>query len=234
MKSLIVDQEFWQIFPDAQIFTLTLNGVNNHVPSDSTNYQQLLDQASAKAKSFLVEPDFKENEIIVEWREVFSQFKKKKGARASIEALLKRIDQGKKLNTVNPLVDIYNSVSLEYGVPCGGEDLDKVDGTMHLGIANGDEKFYPIGTDKNEPPRPEEIIYYDQVGAVCRSLNWRDGERTELTENTTNAILIIEGITKQQKVRAQNAIAALQEEINVHLGVSGTIQEFKFKKLQVK
>lgn len=234
MKSLIVDQEFWQIFPDAQIFTLTLNGVNNHVPSDSTNYQQLLDQASAKAKSFLVEPDFKENEIIVEWREVFSLFKKKKGARASIEALLKRIDQGKKLNTVNPLVDIYNSVSLEYGVPCGGEDLDKVDGTMHLGIANGDEKFYPIGTGKNEPPRPEEIIYYDQVGAVCRSLNWRDGERTELTENTTNAILIIEGITKQQKVRAQNAIAALQEEINVHLGVSGTIQEFKFKKLQVK
>ena len=56
----------------------------------------------------------------------------KKGARASIEALLKRVSQGKTFDPINPLVDIYNSVSLEYAVPCGGEDLDQIAGQMHL------------------------------------------------------------------------------------------------------
>ena len=44
---------------------------------------------------------------------------------ASIEALLKRFSQGVNFIQSIPLVDIYNSVSLSYAVPCGGEDLDK-------------------------------------------------------------------------------------------------------------
>jgi len=44
----------------------------------------------------------------------------KKGARSSTEALLKRVSQGREFNPINPLVDVYNSVSLSYAVPCGG------------------------------------------------------------------------------------------------------------------
>ncbi|BDR60020.1 B3/B4 domain-containing protein [Lactobacillus xylocopicola] len=226
MTALIVDQEFWSLFPDAQIFAIELRNIDNHIPTDQTEYQLLLSQAEEQAKSFLTAPDFKNNSVIAEWRTVMTKFKKKKGARASIEALLKRVDQGHTFTPINPLVDIYNSISLTYGVPCGGEDLDTLTGTMHLGLAQGNEAFYPIGSDKNDPPRPQEVIYYDTSGAVCRSLNWRDGERTMLTERTKNAILIIEGITDQQKARAQNAINALQSEIFDRLKVKGTIKRF--------
>ena len=45
-----------------------------------------------------------------------------------LEALLKRVSQGRECNLINPLVDIYNSVSLSYAVPCGEEDLAKIVG----------------------------------------------------------------------------------------------------------
>ena len=63
-----------------------------------------------------------------EWRQAFTQFKTEKGARSSIEALLKRVSQGREFNPINPLVDIYNSVLLSYAVPCGEEDLAKIVG----------------------------------------------------------------------------------------------------------
>ena len=37
--------------------------------------------------------------------------------------------------------EIYNSTSLKYAVPCGGEDLQSIDGDMHLGKAIGGEPF---------------------------------------------------------------------------------------------
>ena len=223
MQELIVDNTFWAIFPQAKIYTLIVNGINNHIPDISDNYQTMLNQAEEEAKQYLTAKDFKDNIVIAEWREVLTKFKKKKGARSSIEALLKRVSQAKTFNPINPLVDIYNSVSLEYAVPCGGEDLDQIAGQMHLGVATGNEDFYPLGAEKSDPPRAGEVIYYDQKGAVCRSLNWRDGKRTMLTEDTTYAILIMEAVTDSQKERADKAIQALKQKIVVELGVVGDI-----------
>lgn len=223
MQKLIVDNTFWSIFPQAKIYTLVVNDLNNHIPDNSDKYQIMLNQAETEAKQYLTAKEFKDNSVINEWREVLSKFKKKKGARSSIEALLKRVSQGKVFNPINPLVDIYNSVSLEYAVPCGGEDLDQIAGQMHLGVATGNEDFYPLGAEKSDPPRAGEVIYYDENGAVCRSLNWRDGKRTMLTEDTTNAILIMEAVTADQKDRAEQAIQALKKKIATELGVEGTI-----------
>ena len=223
MQELIVDNTFWAIFPQAKIYTLIVNGINNHIPKNSEKHQTMLNQAEEEAKQYLTAKDFKDNIVIAEWREVLTKFKKKKGARSSIEALLKRVSQAKTFNPINPLVDIYNSVSLEYAVPCGGEDLDQIAGQMHLGVATGNEDFYPLGAEKSDPPRAGEVIYYDQKGAVCRSLNWRDGKRTMLTEDTTNAILIMEAITDSQRERADKAIQALKQKIAAELGVVGDI-----------
>lgn len=223
MQKLIVDNTFWSIFPQAKIYTLVVNDLNNHIPDNADKYQIMLNQAETEAKQYLTAKEFKDNSVINEWREVLSKFKKKKGARSSIEALLKRVSQGKTFNPINPLVDIYNSVSLEYAVPCGGEDLDQIAGQMHLGVAAGNEDFYPLGAEKSDPPRAGEVIYYDHSGAVCRSLNWRDGKRTMLTEDTTNAILIMEAVTADQKDRADQAIQALQQKVAGELGVVGEI-----------
>lgn len=223
MQTVTVDKNFWELFPEAQLYTLVVNNMNNHA-HDLAPYQDLLKEAFKASEKFLVEDDFKENFVISEWRDIFTQFKKKKGARSSIEALLKRVAQGKELAPINPLVDIYNSISLRYGVPCGGEDLDKINGDLHLGLAKGGEDFYPLGAQKSEPALPQEIIYYDLDGAICRSLNWREAQRTMLTEETTNAILVIEAVTPSQQERSLEAIQELQAKIKDMLGVESELQ----------
>ncbi len=223
MQTVTVDKNFWELFPEAQLYTLVVNNMDNHA-HDLAPYQELLKEAFKASEKFLVEDDFKENFVISEWRDIFTQFKKKKGARSSIEALLKRVAQGKELAPINPLVDIYNSISLRYGVPCGGEDLDKINGDLHLGLAKGGEDFYPLGAQKSEPALPQEIIYYDLDGAICRSLNWREAQRTMLTEETTNAILVIEAVTPSQQARALEAIQELQAKIKDMLGVESELQ----------
>ena len=183
----------------------------------------MLNKASKKALAFIPDEAFTQNQVIQEWRETFSQFKTKKGVRSSIEALLKRVSQGREFRPINPLVDLYNSISLTYALPCGGEDLVSILLDLHLGKAKGGEAFFPLGAEEDAPALPEEIIYYDEAGAVCRSLNWREAQRTMLTEGTRDAVLVIEAINPNQKERALEAIEALNQLIQDYFGVMGQI-----------
>ncbi|MFT9272210.1 MAG: hypothetical protein ABF511_09910, partial [Lentilactobacillus hilgardii] len=109
MKKFIVDDQFWRLFPEAQIDTLTLRGIDNHGKArDHAYFQQLLDEAARESEQFMTEGIFRKNPVVDQWRQAYRQFKTKKGARSSIEALLKRIDQGRSFSPIFPLVDIYN------------------------------------------------------------------------------------------------------------------------------
>jgi DNA/RNA-binding domain of Phe-tRNA-synthetase-like protein len=88
--------------------------------------------------------EFSSNEVIKVWREAFQKFKIKKGVRSSIEALLKRVHNGNHIGTINPLVDIYNSISLKYALPCGGEDIDTFAGNVKLTKALGSEQCFKM------------------------------------------------------------------------------------------
>ena len=224
IMKVTVEHEFWQVFPEAQISVLVVKGLDNRVDESKDLYfKSLLDKGAKRAEDFILDENFTQNEVIQEWRQAFSKFKTKKGARSSIEALLKRVSQGREFHPINPLVDIYNSVSLSYAVPYGGEDLDKIVGGLHLGKAKGGEAFFPLGAESDAPALPEEIIYYDEEGAVCRCLNWREAQRTMLTEETKDAVLVIEAINKEQAVRAQAAMTELQTLIEEYFGVKGEI-----------
>ena len=191
--------------------------------SKDTYFKSLLNKGSKRAETFIEDDTFTQNIVIQEWRNAFSKFRTKKGARSSIEALLKRVSQGREFNPINPLVDLYNSVSLSHAVPCGGEDMAKIQGDLHLGKAEGGEAFFPLGAETNAPALPEEIIYYDDEGAVCRCFNWREAQRTMLTEGTTDAVLVIEAINEDQAKRAQVAMNELKSLVEDYFGVKGEI-----------
>ena len=221
---VIVENEFWSLFPEAQISVLVVKGLDNTVDESKDSYfKSLLDKGAKRAEEYISDDNFTQNEVIQEWRQAFSKFKTKKGARSSIEALLKRVSQGREFNPINPLVDIYNSVSLSYAVPCGGEDLKKIAGHLRLGKAKGGEPFFPLGAESDAPALPEEIIYYDDEGAVCRCLNWREAQRTMLTEETNDAVLVIEAINAEQATRARAAIEELQDLVKDYFGVQGEL-----------
>ena len=225
MTKVVIDQKFWDLFPDAQISTLAIHQINNHVDEkDDPYFAKLLSDGAEESKKFINDEVFRESEVVDQWRQAFREFKTKKGARCSIEALLKRVSQGRTFSPINPLVDIYNSVSLKYAVPCGGENLNAMAGDLHLGEAQGGEGFKPLGADEDAPALPGEIIYYDNDGAICRCLNWREAQRTMLTEETTDSVLVIESINQEQDQRAYGAIKELKQLIEDYFHVDGKIE----------
>ena len=119
------------------------------------------------------------------WRAAFSGFGAKPSRYpSSAEALVGRVLKGQPLPRVNVLVDLYNAVSVRHVVPLGGEDADRLEGALHLTVADGSETF------DDELVAPGEVVWRDDRGVTCRRWNWRQGRRTRLTEDTTNAFFV--------------------------------------------
>ena len=125
------------------------------------------------------------------WREAYRGFGvNPRRARPSVDALLRRAE----LPGINRVVDAYNAISVRYGLPIGGEDLDAYDGPARLVRADGDEPFATVkdGEPAVEHPEPGEVIWRDDAGVTCRRWNWRQCTRTHITERTKNALFILE------------------------------------------
>ena len=217
MKKFIIENEFWDIFPNSKVGVVVCNAIDNHI-KDNDEYKQIILQGEKEALKHLKDTEFSNNQVIKVWRDAFKKFKTKKGARSSIEALLKRVYNGNHIGSINPLVDIYNYISLKYALPCGGEDIDKFIGDIRLTRAIGNEEFIPLGADENTPPYEGEIIYKDNNGAICRCWNWREAVRTMLTENTSNAFLCIELVDESRFDEFENALSDLSKTVQENLG----------------
>ncbi len=217
MKKFIIEDDFWNTFPNARIGIIACYNIDNRV-KDSNNYADMIHSSEKEALKYLSNEEFSSNEVIRVWREAFQKFKTKKGARSSIEALMKRIHSGNQLGSINPLVDIYNSISLKYALPCGGEDIDTFVGDIRLTKAIGNENFITLGTDENAPPYEGEIVYKDDEGAICRCWNWRESVRTMLTENTKNAFLCIELVDEKRLPELESALNDLAKTVQDNLG----------------
>ncbi len=220
MKNFEIKEQFWNKFPEAQIEVLIIKNIEN-IYIDQT-MENKLELAKKSAYKYVENDVFTDNQVISDWRKAFSSIKTKKGARSSIEALLKRVSKNQTFKPINPLVDIYNCISLEYGVPCGGEDIGKIEGGLYLGEAKGGEEFIPLGIEESSPALACEMIYYDDKGAVCRSLNWREAKRTMLTDNTTEAVFVLEAVYMHQIDNLKLASMALKSELETYFDVEVT------------
>jgi DNA/RNA-binding domain of Phe-tRNA-synthetase-like protein len=217
MKNFIVENMFWEVFPEARIGVVVFHGIDNTI-KEMDQYAEIIRDSERQALNFLKEADFSSNDVIKVWRDAFQKFKTKKGARSSIEALLKRVYKGDHIGTINPLVDLYNAISLKYALPCGGEDIDTFIGDIRLTKAEGNEPFITLGSEANEPPYLGEIVYKDDEGAICRCWNWRESVRTMLTEETKNAFLCIELVEISRVEDLKDALAELADLVEKNLG----------------
>nr|WP_298478327.1 phenylalanine--tRNA ligase beta subunit-related protein [uncultured Oribacterium sp.] len=221
MKKFVVDEGFWKIFPEATIAVLTVKNVQEGIhlaPEKAEEIKNLLDSANEGAKRFLTSEVISENAVVQAWREAYSKFPTKKGARCSLEALLKRVLKGTPVGTIAPTVDISNAISLKHAFPIGAENMDAFQGDIHLGIMKGGEEFWPIGSDKMEPPLVGEIAYYDEAGVICRCWNWRDGKRTEVTEETTREFIAMECVEPERRGELQTALDELATLLSQYVG----------------
>lgn len=135
----------------------------------------------------------KEQPKLQVWRDVYRSFGAKKYT-CSVENLYRMILEGVELGHINTLVDIYNYISLKYMVPVGGDDIDKITGNITLTLAVGSEPFIRLNQAEVDHPKPGEVVYIDSTEVLCRRWNWRECDKSKMTEQTTNVALVIEGI----------------------------------------
>ena len=132
---------------------------------------------------------------VAAWREAYRAFgAKPQRTRNSVEALLRRAGSG--LPRVNRLTDTYNAVSVLHQIPLGGEDLTRYVGSPHLIRATGNEPFDTVadGAAVLEYPDPGEVVWCDDAGVTCRRWNWRQARRTQLRDDTTTALFILDAL----------------------------------------
>jgi len=220
MQKFIAEDSFWNLFPDAAIGIVIARGMKyaDEVSAEDVRaVRAMLASANEAADAHLTSDQVSQNQVVAVWREAYRLFKTKKGARCSIENLLKRMLKGNPVGSITPSVDIYNAVSLEYALPVGGEDIDSFKGDVRLGITEGGDAFRPLGEDEDDPTLPGELCYRDDAGAICRCWNWRDGERTALSDGSRNGFLVVECVDPQRIDDLKAAIDELAAAVGRHL-----------------
>ena len=131
------------------------------------------------------------------WSEVFTRFgAKPKRTPCSAEALRKRVLRDGDMPSIDPVVDLYNAISIKYAIPVGGENISAYVGHPQLTIANGSELFDVMknGMLSNESPDKGEVIWRDNIGVTCRRWNWRQGVRTRLSIESEQMWFILESL----------------------------------------
>ncbi len=129
------------------------------------------------------------------WDAVFQAFgAKPKRTPCSAQALRKRVERDGSMPSLDPVVDLYNAISIKYAVPVGGENVAAYQGEPRLVMADGTEAFDTVkaGETVNESPEPGEPVWRDDAGVTCRRWNWRQGVRTRLDSHAQAMWFILE------------------------------------------
>ena len=128
--------------------------------------------------------------------------------RPSAEALCRRILRDIPIYKVSTLVDIINLVSIRSGFSIGGFDQDKIQGNIELGAGTAEDEFEAIGRGLlNVEGLP---LYRDEAGGIGTPTS--DNERTKISGNTTQLLMIINGYSGK---------GTLQEAVNHSIKLLG-------------
>jgi DNA/RNA-binding domain of Phe-tRNA-synthetase-like protein len=212
-----VQKELFDILPDLTIGVVVATGLDNTRPSREID--ELLSQTIEETrKNFGVEKA-QEHPRIKPWRTAFSKLSIS-GSKfpCSIESMARRILKGDPFPRINPLVDLYNSVSLRYLVPMGGHDLDTIKGNIYLKFAEGWEPFTPMGESEALIVSKGELVYRDDQEVLTRNWVWRQCEKDKATDQTKNIFIPIDVLNDVGKERADEIIRDLSQLIPKYLG----------------
>ncbi|MGV4924950.1 cytoplasmic protein [Streptomyces sp. BHT-5-2] len=193
ITTLHVADDVRSLAPGFGYLVVEARGLRNG-PSDEAS-SALLEDAARRLAGRLDGRAPQDDPHIAAWRAAYTAFGcKPSRTRNSAEALARRALADGGLPRINRLVDVYNAISVAHLVPVGGEDLDRIQGGMRLVRAKGDEPFATAagGAEVVEHPETGEVVWCDDAGVTCRRWNWRQGVRTRLTEESVNALFLLE------------------------------------------
>lgn len=218
-----IENIIFEQFPSLNIGIVLAKGINNTGKSPELLHMFKEQSNIIRAKYNL--ETLKNISDICSWREAYKSFgAKPKKYFCSVENLYRMIIKDIQLKHINMIVDIYNFISLKHIVPIGGDDIDKTDGDVILRFAKGHEPFIRLNSTEIDYPKKGEVVYADNKEILCRRWNWRECDKSKMTEATKNVILFVEGLPPKSKQDVQKIAVELGQLVEKFCG--GKIETF--------
>ncbi len=214
----IVHPEIFERFPGIHLPVVIVQGIHNEVerPEVEERWQAAWKEA-AKATSY---GNAQSHPAVQPWRERFKAMGVSgKQFPSSIESLLRRALKGDDPFFINPLVDFYNTISLQYVVPAGGFDLYELYGPIELRLTRPGDTFMALDEDSAQEVPPGEVAYANGNNILTRHFVWRQAKTGLITASTSSVFLVAEVLGELGRDVAENVLAALQNGLERYFNI---------------
>lgn len=217
MKFIIEDKLF-DLLPDLYFGVVVAKGIDNSMLEDNLLARFVDSQKNAEER--FADVDLKKDPSITPYREAFTTLGINPNKfRSSIEALIKRIAKGGRIPTINTMVDLVNTVSIDNVLPMGCHDIDAFDSDIWVRCAREGDVFVPFGSEEEESPDLGEVVYASGNRIKTRRWIWRQSEIGKAVEETKNFFMPIDGFKSKNGEAVEKAAGELAKAIEDTFGI---------------
>ncbi|MEK7522592.1 MAG: lysine--tRNA ligase, partial [Patescibacteria group bacterium] len=232
----VIKQNLYPDFTDKKIFSID-EAVAEKYPSINIGFAVIKNINIKKTdpnlvneiNQFVESQSHLSNEVISAYPEVLTYRKLYKetgidwhSRRPSPEALLRRISQKKDLYQINTCVDAYNLIVMKNRVSVGAFDYDKFHFPTVMRFPKPGEEILLLGDKEPTKFKTTELAYFDQQGGYNIDFNYRDAQRTAVTEDTKDILLNIDGIYDITREKVERSLKESIDVITKYCG--GTVE----------
>lgn len=201
---IIISDELKQLIPEFKIGVVHYEGI--HISESPQMLKGRLHLFQESIYFDYTDKSVTDIPAINEWRKLFKLVGTDPSRyRPSNEALYRRVQKQQYLQTVNSAVDLNNFLSLQYQIPLGIYDTNKLNGDITIKIGHDQEAYTAI--NEREVSLTKKIVSADLQGPFGSP--YVDSKRTAVTENTTDALHLIYFQPSLNKDSAEQLLQAL-------------------------
>ena len=214
MSYFAVSPTVFEKLPQYCLGTVAARGVDNGTASETVG--ALLDRRVQEFAQAHAADSVRELPGVKACREAFQALGMNPNKfMCSIEALAKRVQKGGGLPHINPVVDLGNAFSIQYLLPMGAHDADRLEEGLEVRFSTEEDHFLPMGAEEPEPMPAGELVYVSGRTVKTRRWIWRQSDDGKITGETRHVFFPIDafrGVNEDQALRARDELAALLRE----------------------
>ena len=200
-----------------------IKGVRIHGINNTVYFSSLNDYIDVHVKRLLENntlDTLKENRIIQGFYDLHKEvgIPKRKNLPAS-ENLLKK----QEFHKINPLVDIYNLISMDTKLALGAHDLAKTEGNISLKLTTGSENYMPLGSEEAKVVKAGIYSYIDDANDIICFSEIRQVDKTKVTNESEDIFFIVQGNKVTSNKYVEDVAKELITVVTYYLGGVGEI-----------
>ena len=175
-----------------QVAFLVIYGIDNN-QSDESLRQKIEYFYAQFLKEYSIE-SLEDDTNIIGYRQLHKTIGiNDKSLIASPESLIKILFKYNSLRPINFIVDSYNYIAIKNKISIGAHDIRNIKGNVRLCFTEGEERFIPLGRDKQQKVNRGEYCYIDDSNELLCRLDCRQCDKTKTIASTKDCLFIIQG-----------------------------------------